>query len=309
MSTIKLSSQVKPTLLILAGGMGNRYGGLKQIDRVGPNGEILLDYAVYDALGAGFGKIVFVIRHYFEDAFRKTIGSKYNGVAETVYAYQELDSYVADFEVPPGRSKPWGTGHAVIVAKDVIDEPFAVINADDFYGAESFRAIATYLGRPGPDNEYYMVGYTLRNTLSEYGQVCRGVCQCDENCLLRSIVERKGVKRSGNQVYYLDETGQERTLTGDEVVSMNLWGFKPLIFRHLQGLFNNLLNEYGTSLDWEFFIPSATNDLIVRDEIRVRVLSTGDEWFGLTYQPDKAIVSAAIRKLIEQGRYPERLWK
>jgi len=196
----------------------------------------------------------------------------------------------------------------VIVAKDVINEPFAVINADDFYGAESFRTIATYLGRPGPDNEYYMVGYTLRNTLSGYGQVCRGVCQCDENCLLRSIVERKGVKRSGNQVYYLDETGQERTLTGDEVVSMNLWGFKPPIFRHLQGLFNNLLNEHGMSLDWEFFIPSAINDLIVRSEISVRVLSTAGEWFGLTYQRDKAIVSTAISQLIEQGHYPEKLW-
>jgi len=300
---------MKPTLLILAGGMGNRYGGLKQIDRVGPNGEILLDYAVYDALGAGFGKIVFVIRHYFEDAFKKTIGSKYDDLAETVYAYQELDSYVADFEVPSGRSKPWGTGHAVIVAKDVINEPFAVINADDFYGAESFRTIATHLGRPGPDNEYVMVGYTLCNTLSEYGQVCRGVCQCDENCLLRSIVERKGVKRSGNLICYLDETGQERPLTGNEVVSINLWGFKPLIFRHFQRLFNDFLKEHGTALDWEFFIPSAINDLIVLGEIRVRVLSTPADWFGLTYQRDKAIVSVAIRKLIEQGRYPERLWK
>ena len=300
---------MKPTLLILAGGMGNRYGGLKQIDRVGPNGEILLDYAVYDALGAGFGKIVFVIRHYFEDAFRKTIGSKYNGLAETVYAYQELDSYVADFEVPSGRSKPWGTGHAVIVAKDAINEPFAVINADDFYGAESFKSITTYLGRPGPDDEYYMIGYRLRNTLSEYGQLCRGVCQCDENCLLRSIVERKGVKRSGNLICYLDETGQERPLTGNEVVSMNLWGFKPPIFGHFQRLFNDFLKEHDTALDWEFFIPSAINDLIVLGEIRVRVLSTPADWFGLTYQRDKAIVSAAIRKLIEQGRYPERLWK
>ena len=300
---------MKPTLLILAGGMGNRYGGLKQIDGVGPNGEILLDYAIYDALRLGFGKIVFVIRHYFEDAFRKTIGDKYNGLVEAVYAYQELDSYVADFEFPPDRSKPWGTGHAVIIAKEVINEPFAVINADDFYGAESFATMATYLDKPDTDNEYYMVGYTLQNTLSEYGQVCRGVCRCDENSFLKNIVERKEVQRNGNRVRYTDETGQEGFLRGDEVVSMNLWGFKPPIFRHFQRLFNDFLKEHGTTSDWEFFIPSAINDLIARGEISVRVLSTADEWFGLTYQRDKAIVSAAVRKLIEQGRYPEKLWK
>ena len=208
---------MQPTLVIMAAGMGSRYGGLKQIDPVGPNGEIIIDYSMYDAVRAGFKKIVFVIRHYFEDAFWEKIGSKLDGVVETAYAYQELDSCVEGLDVPKGREKPWGTGHAILVAKDVIDEPFAVINADDYYGVEAYRIMADQLGQMAAnEDEYAMVGCVLRNTLSEYGTVARGVCRHDDQMYLADVIERTGIRKEGNGAVFVDEQGDEQPLTGDE---------------------------------------------------------------------------------------------
>ena len=233
----------KPTLLIIAAGMGSRYGGLKQIDPIGPNGEIIIDYSMYDAVQAGFKKVVFVIRHYFEDAFREKIGSKLDGLIETAYAYQEMDSCLNGYVLPDGREKPWGTGHAVLVAKDVINEPFTVINADDYYGTEAYQIMAERLLRMNNEktDEYAMVGYILRNTLSEYGTVARGVCHHDKQMYLADVTERISIRKEGNSAVYIDEQGTEQPLTGDEIVSMNLWGLGADVFGYLQQQFNDYL--------------------------------------------------------------------
>lgn len=300
---------MKPTLLILAAGMGTRYGGLKQIDPVGPNGEIIIDYSMYDAIRAGFGKLVFIIRHYFEDAFREKIGSKFEGVVETAYAYQELDAALDGFELPAGREKPWGTGHAILVGRDVIDGPFAVINADDYYGISSFQVMADFLS--GPDvspTDYAMVGFRLRNTLSEYGSVARGVCHCDEKMLLRDVVERIGIKKHGEGARFFDEDGKERLLSGDEVVSMNLWGFHQSMFGHLSEAFKTFLEERGHEEKSELFIPFVVDDLVESGRVSVRVLPTHDSWFGVTYREDREIAQRCIARLIDEGVYPEKLW-
>lgn len=308
--TSKGRFEVKPTLLILAAGMGNRYGGLKQIDPVGPSGEIIIDYSIYDAISAGFGKLVFVIRHYFEDAFKKKIGSKFDGIVETAYAYQELDACLDGFELPPNRQKPWGTGHAILVAKDLINEAFAVINADDFYGAGSFKVIADYLStNVTSQTEYCMVGYTLRNTLSEYGCVSRGVCSCDDQMFLKEVIERTKVEKKDDGVEYINDMGQRQQLCGDEIVSLNLWGFQPSIFGYLQAQFSDFLNKHGREPEPEFFIPTAVDNLIKSGQARVKVLPTDDCWFGVTYRQDKKIAVACINELIKQGVYPERLWQ
>lgn len=299
---------MKPTLLIMAAGIGNRYGGLKQIDSVGPNGELIIDYAIYDAIRAGFGKLIFVIRHYFDDAFKEKIGSKFDNIVETAYAHQELDVCLDGFALPPGREKPWGTGHAILVAKDLIDEPFAAINADDYYGPNSFKMIANYLSADKSPGDYAMIGYTLRNTLSEYGHVCRGVCECDDQMFLKKVVETLNIEKTGQSARYFDEAGEERLLTGDEVVSMNLWGFPPSVFEHTQKQFNNFLNEHGGDGKAEFFIPTVVDNLIRSGQVKVKVLPTPDSWFGITYREDKTIAAANISKLIEEGVYPERLW-
>lgn len=301
---------MKPTLLIIAAGMGSRYGGLKQIDSVGPDGELIIDYSIYDALKAGFGKLVFVIRHYFEEAFKDKFGSKFDGIVETAYAYQELDDCLDGFKLPPDRQKPWGTGHAMLVAENVIDEPFAVINADDYYGPNSIKAIAEYLSgikRSGYGN-YSMIGYILRNTLSDYGYVSRGVCKVGTQMLLKSVVERKKVEKTGNGAKYYDERGKEFYLTGDEIVSMNLWGFDPTIFSHLQQQFRDFLNRHGNDSKAEFFIPTAVDYLIKDKKVQVKVLPTQDSWFGITYRQDRIVAAKNIRKLIEEGLYPEKLW-
>jgi len=322
---------MKPTLLILAAGLGARYGGLKQIDPVGPNGEILIDYSIYDAINAGFGKLVFVIRHYFENAFREKIGSKFDNLAETAYAYQEIDPCIDGFEPPKDRDKPWGTGHAVLVAGDSIDGPFAVINADDYYGPASFKTMAQFLtGGAGrlddkdpSSNDYAMVGYTLRDTLSEYGPVSRGVCQCDEDMYLRRVVERKKVEKTAAPpgpsapwwgalragARYFGDDGTEHLLSGDEIVSMNLWGFQPSIFRHLESHLRRFLKERGGEKNAELYIPTVVDDLIERGKATVKVLRTNDVWFGVTYRRDAAIAAGCIRRLIDQGLYPENLWE
>ncbi|MBN1815714.1 MAG: hypothetical protein JW828_00040 [Sedimentisphaerales bacterium] len=301
---------MKPTLLILAAGMGSRYGGLKQIDPVGPNGEIIIDYSIYDALRAGFGKLVFVIRHYFEQPFREKIGGKFDGCVETAYVYQEMNSEIGAFKVSSNREKPWGTGHAVLVGKDVIDEPFAVINADDYYGVRSFQIMADFLaGGQVSATDYAMVGFTLRNTLSEYGSVARGVCHHDGQGFLKEITERTTVEKVGHKARYIDETGTAHALTGDETVSMNLWGFHPSFLGHLSYGFEQFLMQKGHDPRAEMFITLIVDGLIKSGMARVKVLPTCDKWFGVTYRNDMPIARKCIADLIEAGTYPRQLWK
>ncbi len=304
-------NHAKPTLLIIAAGMGSRYGGLKQIDPVGPNGEIIIDYSMYDAVRAGFQKIVFVIRRFFEDAFREKIGNKLEGLVETAYAYQELDACLDGFLLPESRQKPWGTGHAILVAKDVIDEPFAVINADDYYGTYAYQVMADWLNGGADPNgrEYSMVGYILRNTLSEYGSVARGVCQHCPEMFMTNVTERTQIRKDGDGAVFVDARGSEHRLTGDEIVSMNLWGFCPDIFDHLQQQFSEYLQAHGREEKSEFYIPAVVDTLVQNGQKDVRILKTHDNWFGVTYRQDKAIAQSCVRRLIEQGVYPENLWR
>ncbi len=301
----------QPTLLILAAGMGSRYGGLKQIDPVGPHDERILDYSLYDAIRAGFQKIVFVIRRSFEEAVRNAIGSKLERIVETVYAYQELDSCLNGFPLPSDRQKPWGTGHAILVAQDIINQPFAVINADDYYGPNAYRIMKRHLDLTAKNlnSEYAMVGYVLHNTLSEHGNVSRGVCQYNSDLYLSEIVERTGLSVQGGRIVFTNEEGMEQALTGDEIVSMNLWGFTPDIFGHLQRQFALFLRKEGHKQKSEFYIPSVVNNLVQSGQKRVRILQTTDRWFGVTYQEDRRFVQSSIRKLIQEKVYPENLWK
>ena len=293
----------------MAAGMGNRYGGLKQIDPVGPNGEIIIDYSIYDAINAGFGKLVFVIRHFFEDAFKEKIGRKFDGLVETAYAYQELDACLGDFTLPADRQKPWGTGHAILVARDVVNEPFAVINADDYYGTNSFKVIADYLSAGTYEKEYAMVGYTLKNTLSDYGSVARGVCKCDDRMFMTEIIECTNVEKTADGARFTDNDGNVHQLTGGETVSMNLWGFDASIFKHLERLFAEYLEKNGQNPKGEFYIPFVVDELVENGLTRVKVLPTDDSWFGITYKQDKPIAVASINKLIAQDVYPQKLWE
>ncbi|MBI3925444.1 MAG: nucleotidyltransferase [Armatimonadetes bacterium] len=298
-----------PTLLVLAAGMGSRYGGLKQVEPVGPSGEILLEYSVYDALQAGFGKLVFVIRRDLESAFRDTIGRRLEGKLPISYVYQELDLIPPGFSLPEGRVKPWGTGHAVLVAQpEVSDAPFAAINADDFYGRESYRLIAGALLQ-GRDDELFMVGFQLRNALSDHGTVSRGICRCAPGDLLQSIEEHTRVERSDGGARSHLEDGRTVLLSGDETVSMNMWGFPPSIFGHLERQFRAFLEERGGEAKSELYIPAVVDRLLREHAVRVRVLTSRDAWFGVTYPEDKPHVVEGIRQKIEQGEYPSELWK
>jgi dTDP-glucose pyrophosphorylase len=295
---------MKPTLLVLAAGMGSRYGGLKQIDPVGPDGETIIDYSIYDALRAGFGKTVFVIRHDIEQTFREIVGSKFEKRLPVEYAFQELNRIPAPFTVPAGRTKPWGTGHAVLMAEALIREPFAMINADDFYGADSFRVLSQQLQHTRPDsNEYSMVGFTLRKTLSEHGTVARGVCQVDAAVRLKQIVEMLKIEKVGNGARQGD-----RILTGDEPVSMNFWGFTPTLFRYLRAELEKFLAAHGSEEKSEMLIPTTVNTLVNDGRATCQVLRTTSSWFGVTYKEDRPIVTEGIRQLIAKGEYPERLW-
>lgn len=297
---------MQPSLLILAAGMGSRYGGLKQIDPVGPSGETLMDYSVYDALRAGFGKLIFVIRRDIERAFRETVGRRFEERVAVDYVFQELDQVPSDFPIPPNRTKPWGTGHALLAGAPAVKEPFAAINADDLYGAESFRLLAEHLRSPGQD--YAMVGFILRNTLSEFGSVARGVCGVDSEEVLQSVVELTRIEKHGSGAQYTDPAGQTHVLTGDETVSLNMWGFHPSIFEHLRQQFEGFLHNHGREPKAEFYVPSVVNALVSEGQARVKVLRTPDSWFGITYRADREAVMVGIRNLVARGAYPEKLW-
>lgn len=296
-----------PSLLVLAAGMGSRYGGLKQIDPVGPSGETIMDYSIYDALRAGFGKIVFVLRKEIEAAFRQTIATHFEHRIAIDYVFQELDGLPPGFSVPDCRTKPWGTTQAVLAATGAVREPFAVINADDFYGAESFRVLAAHLQSATTD--YAMIGFVLRNTLSDFGAVARGVCKVDEHGFLKSIVEMTNIARDGSQAKSTDSTGKVSQLSGDEIVSMNMWGFMPGVFAQLEQVFQEFLETHGSDLRAESYLPNAVNRLIDSGQARVRVIPTAGSWFGVTYRQDRERVVESIARLVQAGYYPERLWE
>jgi NDP-sugar pyrophosphorylase family protein len=296
----------KPTLLILAAGMGSRYGGLKQIDPVGPNGETIIDYSIYDALRAGFGKLVFVIRHDFEKAFKEIVGARFEKRVAVEYVYQELDKLPPGFSVPAGRTKPWGTTHAILLAEDAVKEPFAAINADDFYGAQAYRLLAEHLTSGTAD--YAMVGFILRNTLSEFGSVARGVSRVDGNNYLTSIVEMLKIEPDGGGAKNTGADGKIIKLTGDEAVSMNFWGFTPAVFEQLRVQFTAFLKKSGQEQKSECYIPATVGELVTASRAKVKVLRTNDSWFGVTYREDRPRVIESIRKLIAHGDYPEKLW-
>jgi NDP-sugar pyrophosphorylase family protein len=297
---------VKPTLLILAAGMGSRYGGLKQLDPVGPYGETIVDYSVFDAVRAGFGRLVFVIRRDIEAAFREIIGARFEKRIPVEYVYQELDKLPPGFSIPASRKKPWGTGHAVLMAADMIHKPFGVINADDFYGANSFCVLAEYLQSGSP--HYAMTAFLVRNALSEHGPVSRGVCLEDSDDFLQSVTEFTGLEKDGDGAKYTDEPGRVHRLSGDEPVSMNLWSFTPTLFNHLREQFVEFLQRRGSEEKSEFYIPVAVNALIAARRERCRILKTTDLWLGVTYREDRSAVIEGIRRLIARGDYPERLW-
>jgi hypothetical protein len=294
------------TLLVLAAGVGSRYGGLKQIDPIGPGGETIIDYSIHDAIRAGFNKVVFVIRREIETAFRESIGSRFEPRVSVEYVFQELDKLPPGFSVPPNRTKPWGTGHAILMGAEVINEPFGVVNGDDFYGPNSFRVLAEQLRSGAKDCA--MVGFTLRNTLSEFGSVARGVCQTNGDGFLHSVTELAKIEREGVGARYTDGVGGFHPLSGDETVSMNMWGFAPAIFGHLRGQFAEFLKANMQNEKAEFYIPSVVNVLIVTGQGRCRVLRTPDAWFGVTYREDRPFVIEGIRRLIARGVYPEKLW-
>ena len=303
---------MKPTLVLLAAGMGSRYGGLKQLDGLGPNGETIMDYSIYDAIKAGFGKIVFVIRKDFEQEFREKVLSKYEGHIPAEVCYQSLDALPEGITVPEGREKPWGTNHAVMMAKDLIHEPFCVINCDDFYNRDSFMVIGKFLADL-PDNltnTYAMVGFRVGNTLSENGTVARGVCSKDENDLLTTVVERTEIMRVDGKVSYKDENGEWVAIEDNTPVSMNMWGFTPDYFAHSDAYFKQFLSDPKNQANpkAEFFIPLMVNELVNNGTSTVKVLDTTSKWFGVTYSADRQATVDRIQALVNEGVYPSKLF-
>ncbi|MDR1342541.1 MAG: nucleotidyltransferase [Prevotellaceae bacterium] len=301
---------MKPTLLVLAAGMGSRYGGLKQMDTVGPSGETIMDYSIFDAVRAGFGKVVFVIRKDFEQAFSDVFSSRFGNAIDVEFVFQSIDKVPQGSAYNPERTKPWGTNHAVMMGADAVREPFAVINADDFYGKESFEIIARFLGEVADEkNLYAMVGYRLSNTLSESGAVSRGICEKDSSGFLESVVERTHIERVGGAPAYKDEAGMFCKLSNDAPVSMNMWGFTPEYFEYSEYYFKEFLAQSGQNLKSEYFIPYIISNLIQSGKARVKVLDTPAKWFGVTYAEDKPAVIMKINELVHKGIYPEKLWK
>jgi dTDP-glucose pyrophosphorylase len=301
---------MKPTIVILAAGIGSRYGSLKQIDQVGPSGETIIDYSIYDALRAGFGKVIFVIRKSIEEEFKAALLRRWEKRADVDYVLQELEDIPVGFRVPANRLKPWGTSHAVLVAEPKVNRPFAVINADDFYGAGAFTVMADYLLNIRSDeNTYSLVGYDLTSTLSEHGSVARGVCQVDKAGKLGGIVERVHIEKTPRGIFYKDEQGQLAPLRGDETVSMNFWGFTPTFFCFARQAFENFLGENLKNPKAELYIPLVINNLVKNGQATVKVLETGEKWFGVTYREDKSRVMEELARLVARGVYPKKLWK
>ena len=300
---------MKPTLFILAAGMGSRYGGLKQLDGLGPNGETIMDYSVFDAMRAGFGKVVFVIRKDFEEDFRKVVLSKYADHVPCEVCFQGIDNLPEGFTRNPERTKPWGTNHAVLMAKDLIHEPFMVINADDFYGKESFEVMAKFLlSVNGEQGKYCMAGYRVGNTLSEHGTVSRGVCATNKVGYLTDVVERTAIQAKDGHILFPDENGNEVEIPFDTPVSMNMWGFTPEYFEYTEEAFKAFLTEYGQELKTEFYIPTLVNDLIKAGKATCQVLDTPAKWFGVTYADDRQMVVDKIQALVDAGVYPNKLF-
>lgn len=299
---------MKPTLLVLAAGMGSRYGGLKQLDGVGPQGQTIMDYSIYDAIRSGFGKVVFIIRKDFEEDFNKIVLSKYKGHIPVDVAYQDINDLPEGFVVPEGRTKPWGTGHAIRAARNVINEPFAVINADDYYGTDAFKVLAEQLTNQ-PDDVYSMVGFRVGNTMTEHGSVSRGVCTVDADGHLTDIVERTAISFDPqHRIHFTDENGEEQFLNADTPVSMNFWGIGPDFFTLVEKEFVDFLTQRGTEMKSEFYIPTVIDHFVANGQKKVDVLDTESEWFGVTYPEDRPGVVEKFAKLHAQGVYPDKMF-
>lgn len=301
----------KTSLVVLAAGMGSRYGGLKQIDKIGPNGEIILELSVYDAIKAGFNEVIFIIKKEIEQDFKEAIGDKISKQVEVKYVFQDIDRIPEGFSVPEGREKPWGTGHALLCCEDVIDSPFAVINADDYYGREGFVKLHDFLVNSTDENEYSMVGYILANTVSENGSVARGVCTVEDG-KLTNVDELTRIEKHLKGIEYSKDEGMTwLPLADNRLVSMNMWGFKPNFIEYMKEDFVKFFEtEVPKNLmKSEFFIPKEVGKMLRESKIEVKVLQSEDKWYGVTYQEDKPVVQAGIKKLIDEGKYPVPLWK
>ena len=302
---------MEPTLVVLAAGMGSRYGGLKQVDPVGPSGEAILDYSVFDAHRAGFGKVVFIIRKDFEDVFKEKVGAKYEGLLPVEYAFQDINDLPPPYTVPPERAKPWGTAHAIRAARNIVREPFAAINADDFYGRDAFAKLAAFLKRPAPADDllhFAMVGYRLDLTLSDNGSVARGICKVTGDGMLSGVTEMTKLVRTASGAEDREDPAAPVALTGHERVSMNLWGFTPALFGALEERFPAWLAENASKPKSEWYIPFVVDELIHEGRASVEVLPTDSRWFGVTYREDKPFVVSEIAKLVAAGEYPPSLF-
>jgi NDP-sugar pyrophosphorylase family protein len=301
---------MKPELVVMAAGMGSRFGGLKQLEPVGPNGEKVMDYALYDAKRAGIERVVFVIRKEFESIFHEQVGSKFARWMDVSYAFQEMDFMLDGYPMPSERAKPWGTAHAVLAASTQVKAPFLAVNADDFYGRKAFQTLTDFLSQPpeGSMDSYAMVAFQMANTLSEHGTVARGVCEVGPDGYLKAVREHVGLERDGACVRELAADGTQHRFTGRELVSMNFWGFHPSLFAHLRERFARFLKDRGQDPKAEFFIPTVIDELIQEKRATVRVLETPDRWFGVTYREDKHYVVTRIQELIRVGEYPASLW-
>lgn len=299
---------MKPTLLILAAGMGSRFGGLKQVEPVGPNGEAIINYSIFDAIRAGFGKVVFIIRESFADAFKEKFEEKLQGKIKVEYVFQELNNLPNGFKLPAGREKPWGTAHAILAAKNAINEPFCALNADDFYGKEAYRVMADFLTSSKKNSEFSMVGYQLKNTLSDFGSVSRGICDVNNSGELKKIVETTKIYKKDEQILSQNDDESTSVLTGKEVVSMNIWGFHPSVFTTLENKFIQFLKTEIGKPKSEMYIPSVVFEMIEEKTASVKVLEADSPWFGVTYKEDKPFVVEKINRLIAKGEYPKQLY-
>jgi len=300
---------MKPTLVIMAAGMASRYGSMKQIQQFGPSGETIMDYSIYDAIAAGYGKIVFIIRRDFADDFKEIFEPKLHGRIAVEYAYQDLDDYIGDFKIPEGRVKPWGTSHAIMCAEEFVQEPFAVINADDFYGKDAFVKSAEFLKNECRPDVYALLGYLLANTLSANGSVSRGVCKVDANNNLIEINERLKIYRENGQMVYEETDGSKTPLDENTKASMNFWCFHPSLFDYLKTEFKKFLDEQGSKdLKAEFLIPRTADQWVKDGKGVIKVIPTNAQWFGVTYKEDAPIVKEQLQKLVQQGVYPQSLW-